>query len=70
MSATVEMGSTTGLSACVVTEEIQLLGDGERGQARVRVLLGSSSEHVIMCGTPRQKRLFSGDRNNPKSRWK
>ena len=54
-SATVEMGSTTRSSRCVVIDEIQMLADRERGHAWVRALLGSPSEHVMICGTPQSE---------------
>jgi len=52
LSATVEMGSTTDETPCVVIDEIQMLADRERGPAWVRGLLGSPSEEIVICGTP------------------
>ena len=52
LSATVEMGSTTEESPCVVIDEVQMMADRERGPAWVRGLLGSPSEEIMVCGTP------------------
>jgi len=55
ISATVEMGSTTRAAGCVVIDEIQMLGDRDRGHAWVRALLGTPAEEIMICGTPQSE---------------
>lgn len=52
VSATVEMGPAIPPEGLVVIDEIQMLGDAERGHAWVRALLGTPAEQVLICGAP------------------
>jgi ATP-dependent RNA helicase SUPV3L1/SUV3 len=52
LSATIEMLSTTQRVDVAVIDEVQLLGDGDRGGAWTRALLGAPASHVHCCGDP------------------
>lgn len=51
-ACTVEMASTSRNIKVAVVDEVQLIGDGSRGWAFTRALLGVPAEEVHVCGDP------------------
>lgn len=51
-ACTVEMASTTRNIGVAVIDEVQLMGDGSRGWAFTRALLGVPAKEVHVCGDP------------------
>lgn len=49
-AATVEMASLVDYYDIIVIDEIQMLGDPERGFAWTRALLGSRCKEIHVCG--------------------
>lgn len=52
LSATVEMADMRSEVECAVIDEIQMLGDPERGNAWVQALVGMPAREIVVTGSP------------------
>lgn len=52
VSSTIEMVNTQRIWGCVVVDEIQMIGDNDRGWAWTQAVAGVATPEVIMTGSP------------------